>query len=152
MITHILLLGNLNLELLTNKNKEVVWCNGEHGQRSWQERFESSTITKNQEMKKFILSILVALLVSSCNESVIISKEEYNKLKGDTVKPEYPKLFSVNDKDYSISLGSDGHEYYGIYLGIGGYSGETKFFHYADCKKCNLRDSVIFSYLQYLTH
>lgn len=105
-------------------------------------------------MKNFIFSILVALLVSSCNESVTISKEEYNKLKGDTFKPEYPKTVNIinapkfADTEFVVYLGSDGHEYQ--------KHKEShvldQWSHYADCKKCNLRDSVIFSYLQYLTH
>jgi len=87
--------------------------------------------------------IILTLFLFSCNESVIISKEEYNKLKGDTVKPEYPKFFKLYTDGLSFSnregivLGSDDHEYLVIHYGSNG----ENIMHYVDCKKCK-RDTL----------
>ena len=83
---------------------------------------------------KYIL--ILSLFLFSCNDNVIISKEEYNKLKGETVKPEYPKKLIIGNSGYSktnflIELGSDGHEY----ANNEEYHGYVCF-HYVDCKKC----------------
>ena len=75
--------------------------------------------------------IILTLFLFSCNESVIISKEEYNKLKGDIVKSEYPKVFIVNEKEYLKNLGNDGHEYYKIHTHY-----YDNYIPYPDCKKC----------------
>ena len=89
-------------------------------------------------MKKTIIYLLTILLFASCNNSntITISQEEYKQLKGDTIKPEYPKEFSVNNTVYHIYLGSDKHEYYGFRIGTGGYSSEFNYVHYHDCVKC----------------
>jgi len=88
-------------------------------------------------MKKLI-TILSVLFLFSCNESVTISKKEYNKLKGDTVKPEYSKHLIIGNDDenrnkFLIQLGSDGHEYA---HNINTYFYAYVCFHYIDCKKC----------------
>ena len=78
--------------------------------------------------------ILFVLTLTSCDDnSVTISKKEYEKLIGDTLRPTYPKPFTLYYYDMGlyedgIALGSDGHEY----LKIGRYNVE----HYIDCVKC----------------
>ena len=89
-------------------------------------------------MRKLIF--LVPFLIFSCGESekVEITKEEYNKLKGS----EYPKKVTIDDEDWEITLGSDGHEYCDN-NGISWYI----CFHYPECKKCKQnevkRDSIL---------
>lgn len=89
-----------------------------------------------------ILFLLVGffLLVSSCknDDNVTISKTEYRKLKGDTVKSKYPKHFKLFDDglDYNtpsgIVLGSDNHEYLVIWYNSNACNVE----HYIDCELC----------------
>ena len=89
--------------------------------------------------------IILTLFLFSCNESVTISKEEYNKLKGDTFKPEYPKHITIytgvnknyNNLEGDIYLSSDGHEY--LITNIGVHSQTVG--HYIECKKCK-RDTL----------
>mgnify|MGYP003436882476 FL=1 len=94
-----------------------------------------------------ILLLLVgfSLLVSSCNDNVTIPKEEYEKLKGDTLKSEYPKPFKLHAEGLSyrgnldgIVLGSDNHEYLVYNYGYTSCNVE----HYIDCKLCRSRESV----------
>lgn len=88
-------------------------------------------------MKKLIFIILIGLF--SCNDnSVTISKQEYNKLTGGKL----PKYFSVNSITYTVYTGSDGHEYYEMRVGTGGYSYGNRHFHYPDCEKCKKRDTL----------
>lgn len=91
-------------------------------------------------MKKLIKLLLIGLIVSSCSDSnsVTIPKEEYNKLKSDIIKPEYPKSFKFKEPsfkanwvNYAIILGEDNHEYL---VNSGGNS--FVLIHYPDCKKC----------------
>lgn len=92
-------------------------------------------------MKKLIFILLIGLF--SCNDdNVTISKEEYYKLKGDTSSLKYPKFFTVNDQKYEIYLGSDNHEYYGMYIATSAYHGYDRHFHYPDCEKCRRRDTL----------
>jgi hypothetical protein len=91
-------------------------------------------------MKK-ILSIILLFILFSCdnNESIVISKDEYNKLKGQ----EYPKRFYFKDKklnqwEWQIVLGQDNHEY----LTNDEYN-SFAIIHYPDCKKC-LSDTTKF--------
>jgi hypothetical protein len=95
-------------------------------------------------MKKTLLLIGAMLLLVSCEKSdtVEISKEEYNQLKGDTVRPKYPKPFELYDKgmttyslDNGIVLGSDQHEYL---ITNDGYNSEN-IEHYIDCELCQKR-------------
>ena len=88
-------------------------------------------------MKKLI-TILSVLFLFSCNDNITISKEEYNKLKGDAVKPEYPKPFKFKEPSFkanwvrwAIIEGEDNHEYL---VNSGGKS--FAFIHYPECKKC----------------
>ena len=89
-------------------------------------------------MKKIIFLCLIGALLSSCDDKILISKEEYAKLKGDTFKPEYPKPFhfkgnhSGGDFSWQVELGEDNHEYLN---NIG--SNAFVLIHYPDCKKCN---------------
>ena len=96
-------------------------------------------------MKK-ILSVLILLftLVSceTATEQVTISKDEYDKLKGDTLKSEYPKPFKLYTEGLSsfgnsdgIVLGSDKHEY--LVTDYGSHSCNVE--HYIDCKLCEQR-------------
>lgn len=74
-----------------------------------------------------------------CNDEtdkISISKKEYQALKGDSNALLYPKKFYIGDKSYNIERGSDGHEYYYLLIGTGGYSNNFKPFHYPDCIKC----------------
>jgi hypothetical protein len=95
----------------------------------------------------FILLFLaiIAEAVVSCEtatEQVTISKDEYDKLKGDTLKSEYPKPFKLYTEGLSsfgnsdgIVLGSDKHEYLVWNFGSHGCNVE----HYIDCKLCEQR-------------
>lgn len=72
-------------------------------------------------------------LFLSCDrhDSVVISREEYNKLK----KLPLEKLLEIGEYgDNSIVTGSDGHQYYS--QGVGGYSRQRIYIHYVDCKLC----------------
>jgi hypothetical protein len=74
------------------------------------------------------------------NNTVRISKTEYQKLIGDTITPEYPKYFEVGTERYVIELGSDKHEYYSFDT----YARGLHYFHYPDCKLCKQRyDSLL---------
>lgn len=99
-------------------------------------------------MKTFLKSIITLILVSvllSCNEQVTISKEEYKKLKKDTLQNEYPKPFKLYTEglEYGnsdgIVLGSDKHEY--LVTDYGRNSSNVQ--HYIDCKLCNERSNNI---------
>lgn len=93
-------------------------------------------------MRKLVF-LFSSFLVFSCgnSETLTISKEEYNKLKG-VKQSEYPKYFKLNDSGLSITnsdgivLGSDGHEYLVISWGRNTMDVE----HYVDCKFCAKRD------------
>lgn len=96
---------------------------------------------KTKTMKNIL--IILTLFLFSCNDNVTISKEEYNKLKGDTVKPEYPKHLIIgylnkSRNEFLIELGSDGHEYA---HNINSYFEAYVCFHWVDCKKCK-RDTL----------
>ncbi len=85
--------------------------------------------------KRISYFLLIVFLIQSCNsDDVTISKEEYLKLKKDTTK-----YLIVNETEYLIYTGSDGHQYYGTQLGTGGYGFSEKHFHLPDCKKCLTR-------------
>ena len=97
-------------------------------------------------MKKILtILILLSLLASSCRDNVTISKEEYQKLKGDTLRSEYPKPFKLQDgglgydNPSGIVLGSDKHEYLVIWYNSNACNVE----HYIDCKLCEGRESLI---------
>lgn len=94
-------------------------------------------------MKKILLLIIAMFTLASCvenSDTVEISKEEYKQLKGDTIKPKYPKPFKLytdglgNFED-GIVLGSDQHEY--LVLEKGSSSRIVE--HYIDCELCQNR-------------
>lgn len=85
-----------------------------------------------------LLMVWFSPLIIALIDNVTISKDEYNKLKGDTLKSEYPKPFklyteglsrSSYDNDTGIVLGSDNHEY--LVWNYGAYSCNVE--HYIDC-------------------
>ena len=82
------------------------------------------------------------LLITSCEKSgtVEISQEEYKQLKGDIVKPKYPKPFELytnglGNYEQGIVLGSDQHEYLVIEFASNSRTVE----HYVDCELCAAR-------------
>ena len=84
------------------------------------------------------------LTLASCkpDNTVEITQEEYRLLKGDTVRPKYPKPFELYDdrlrdgsESHGIVLGSDQHEYLILYDGSNGKNIE----HYIDCELCQKR-------------
>jgi hypothetical protein len=89
---------------------------------------------------KYIILTLLTLLMVSCgpDDTVTIPKEEYQKLKGDTVKPEYTReVYWTNHighgaKGHIIKI--ENHEY------LTGYGNERSYsfflIHYPDCKFC----------------
>jgi hypothetical protein len=90
-------------------------------------------------MKKLIPFILI-LIGCGNNDEIVISKEEYKKLKGDTIKFEYPKPFALyvgNENNSHIVLGSDGHEYIEIDWDRTSYN----VLHSPECIKCKRIDT-----------
>jgi hypothetical protein len=96
-----------------------------------------------ENMKNFLLLIGTMFMLVSCaknSDTVEISKEEYKQLKGDTIKPKYPKPFKLcteglNNFEEGIVLGSDQHEY----LVIDHNHSSTIVEHYVDCELCVAR-------------
>ncbi len=87
---------------------------------------------------KIIVVFFSAITLVSCRgyeDSVIIPKQEYERLIGDTIKPIYPKPFKLHTnglKGEGIVLGSDEHEY----LVINYRTNQMNAEHYIDCVKC----------------
>lgn len=87
-------------------------------------------------MKK-ILVFLLPLLFFACQDDkvIVLSKEEYDKLKGQEVIYSRPFKFKHSKvpeyTNWFISEGEDGHEYLHN-------EGHNSFilFHYPECKKC----------------
>lgn len=97
-------------------------------------------------MKKLIPFFLI--LISCGNDDVVtIPKEEYKKLKGDTIKPDYTKPFELfNDGNHisHIVLGSDEHEYIEIVLKHSRDPRDTyNVLHSPECVKCKKVDTII---------
>ena len=86
-----------------------------------------------------LIASLIASLYSCNNNSVTITKEEYNKLKGDTIKPEYPKTIKPIGWacNYTI-ITIEKHQF--IFVETKGVYGGIAMCHYPDCK-CK-KDSV----------
>ncbi len=94
-------------------------------------------------MNKLLTIILLFTTIISCSDNnITISKEEYRKLKGDTTRSVYLKTFEVDEEKYIISLGSDGHEYYSMYICVTGYISNKRYFHYPGCIKCIKKDTL----------
>lgn len=92
--------------------------------------------TKSGKILIIILFVLTLISCSGDDNSVTIPKQEYQKLIGDTIKPIYPKPFTLNtdglNREKCIVLGSDGHEY----LVINYRNSSLNVEHYIDCVKC----------------
>lgn len=86
---------------------------------------------------KNVLSIVVGLLFTliSCDDSVTISKSEYDKLKGVKVGVErtvtFPESSTAKNMEWKIIQASDGHDY------LENKSGNAYILmHYIECNKC----------------
>lgn len=96
---------------------------------------------KNLTDVLILFGLAIVLIFTSCNDNVTISKTEYEKLKGDTLRSEYPKPFKLQDEGLGydnhsgIVLGSDKHEYLVIWYNSNACNVE----HYIDCKLCKER-------------
>ena len=86
---------------------------------------------------KNVLSITVGLLFTliSCDDSVTISKSEYDKLKGIKIQTKtivtFPESSNASYYIWEIIQGSDGHDYM---ENNGGNS--YVLMHYVECSKC----------------
>jgi hypothetical protein len=99
-------------------------------------------------MKKLIL-ILIPFLLLSCNdkENMVISKEEYQKLKGEPKKPDYPIQINIPKKDpWDVTNRIDHIEVividsceYIVGDDDGGYNGGIYLTHKGNCKFCKKR-------------
>ena len=97
-------------------------------------------------MKYLIFLSLITLYSCTNNDqTVVLSKDEYNKLTGVNIK--YPKIINVqsddddnNSKYFKVYLGSDNHEYISHKEYV-----KNQWTHYPDCKLCLSRyDSILF--------
>ena len=91
-------------------------------------------------MKKLI-PIIFILIACGNNDKVVISKEEYYKLTGDTISPKYPKKFELYGglaNNLHIVLGSDGHEYIENRIRYNTYA----LLHAPECIKCKSADKL----------
>lgn len=93
-------------------------------------------------MRKLIIA--VAFLVGSCenkSDTVTIPVVDYNKLKGDSIKPEYPKgLIGLRYGNSGLTneiIIHDSCEY--IYGQTSYYDGGPVFTHRGQCKFCQKR-------------
>ncbi len=89
--------------------------------------------------KKYIILTFLTILMVSCgsDDTVTISKKEYEQLIGDTLKQGYPKeiswLNSYNESRTAYVVKIENHEF----LTGWGSTGYTYFLiHYPDCKFC----------------
>ena len=97
-------------------------------------------------MTRLVLTLILLFTLVACEKAtdqVTISKEEYQKLKGDTLQSEYPKPFKLHREglsyyDDGIVLGSDKHEYLVINYAYNSCNVE----HYIDCKLCKERSTI----------
>ena len=87
-------------------------------------------------MKKLLTILSTIILLSGCdNNQVTISKEEYQKLKGDTIKPEYPITIKPISWTTDITLITiKNHEY--LFAETRGTYGGIALTHFPDCKFC----------------
>lgn len=101
---------------------------------------------------KYCLSALIAFSLLSCsNDNIVISKKEYAKLTGDTIKSKYPKTVMVpNQKEYTeksfeVYHGSDSHEYVLHHE----YHIDDQWTHYGGCELCKSRYDTILFYIKH---
>ncbi len=108
-------------------------------------------------MKKII--ILLSVFLISCKDDIdnkiTLTKDEYKKLIGDTLKVKYPKTVSMLNKpsngyyaadNIKVYLGDDNHEYQ---LHLESHV-EDQWTHYPGCEKCQLNYAKIISKLDSL--
>jgi hypothetical protein len=91
-------------------------------------------------MKKLLVLLIPFIIGCGDSERVILTKDEYNKLIG-IKTPEYPKKIHIDNRNnfrWRILIGADGH----TYCENDSYDGYCMF-HYPDCKKCIIRDSLM---------
>ncbi len=93
-------------------------------------------------MKKIITALFILAFLGCDSDTVEISKEEWQRLKGDTVQLKYPKPFKLYRDDLEaggdgIVPGSDGHEYLVINNRLRAMNVE----HYIECERCQ-RDTT----------
>jgi hypothetical protein len=97
---------------------------------------------------KYIFLSLIAISLLSCNDNdnrIVISKEEYDRLKG-VPQSEYPKTFhfmkgsraETLSYTWQIILGQDDHEYIENDAGYDSYL----IIHSPECKLCRNRQSI----------
>ena len=91
--------------------------------------------SENAILKWVFIFMFISIITAACDDSITISKQEYNQLKG-IKSPTYPKPVRIDYQDWSITLGSDGHEYCDNNRGNGYVC-----FHYIDCVKCK-KDTI----------
>ena len=109
--------------------------------------YSYETVEPKEKIKtmKYILLTILTLLMASCgpDDTVTIPKEEYKQLKGDTIKPEYPReihwINSNGNTQIAEVIKIENHEY----LMGEGYGSTHSFFmiHYPNCKFCK-KDSL----------
>ena len=101
-------------------------------------------------MKQLLVAITCLSLIScGSNDTVILTREEYQLLKNDTVHLyKYPKIIQVpstdsyNAKSFEVWLGSDGHEYQRHEES----HVDKQWVHYAGCELCKSRyDSLLYN-------
>lgn len=88
-------------------------------------------------MKKLLILLLPFIIGCGDSEKVILTKDEYNKLKG-IKTPEYPKEIRADGLTWEILIGEDGHTYCNNNLGDA-----YCLFHYPECQKCRISDSLM---------
>lgn len=95
---------------------------------------------------KAILVVIFALAIfeASCGNP----DPKITGVSVENTNPQIPiPMFGVNGKTYPIQIGSDGHNYYFLEVGVGGYCSRMYPFHYPGCKLCESKDSTILSLL-----
>lgn len=94
-------------------------------------------------MKRLVPLTLLAIILFACNnDNITISKEEYKQLKGNTIKPEYPKEIQPLNNGWCskyIVITIDSCEY--IYMETRSGHGGIALSHKGNCKKCK-RDTL----------
>lgn len=90
-------------------------------------------------MKK-LLTILFVVGLFACNDkdTVTITKDQLKALTKDSTDWE----LKFGDESYPIAKGSDGHDYYFIYIATGAYTGGNRPFHLPSCRLCKKYDKV----------
>ena len=91
-------------------------------------------------MKKLLVLLIPFMIGCGDSEKVILSKDEYNKLKG-IETPEYPKTINIDNHNrfhWVIFVSEDGHTYCSNNQGD-----DFCLFHYPECQKCRVSDSLM---------